>query len=103
LIQELRSQNIPAIAIQPEGDKVTRLYANQAQFESGSVHFPKVAPWLDELISELLAFPNGRHNDQVDSISQALTWFAQKRRNLIKYVAPIIVRRPNPYNFDNHN
>ena len=28
--------------------------------------------WLAELEAELFAFPHGRHDDQVDSISQAL-------------------------------
>ena len=27
-----------------------------------------------DLLAELLAFPNGRHDDQVDSISQALAY-----------------------------
>jgi hypothetical protein len=30
------------------------------------------APWLAELEAELFAFPHGPHDDQVDSISQAL-------------------------------
>jgi len=30
------------------------------------------APWLGDLLAELLAFPNGRHDDQVDSVSQFL-------------------------------
>ena len=31
-------------------------------------------------VAELLAFPAGRHDDQVDSISQALTWIRDRRR-----------------------
>jgi predicted phage terminase large subunit-like protein len=98
LIQDLRSQNIPVIAIQPAGDKETRLFTNQAQFESGSVHFPQRALWLDDLIAELLAFPQVRHDDQVDSIAQALTWIEQKRRSLnATFVSPIIVKIRSPY------
>jgi hypothetical protein len=37
-----------------------------------SVFFPKETPWLRDLEDELFAFPNDRHDDQVDSISQAL-------------------------------
>ena len=37
-----------------------------------SVLFPRSATWLDALEAELFAFPGGRHDDQVDSISQAL-------------------------------
>ena len=43
-----------------------------AKFECGSVWLPERAPWLADLEAELFAFPNSRHDDQVDSISQAL-------------------------------
>ena len=82
------------IAIEPVGDKVTRLYANQPQFEAGAVILPREAPWLQELIVELMAFPNYRHDDQVDSISQALTWI--KRRP--KPISIGVVSIPN-YNY----
>jgi predicted phage terminase large subunit-like protein len=96
LIQDLRRDGIAVVAIKPEADKITRLYADQAQFESGSVHFPEKAPWLGDLIAELLAFPGGRHDDQVDSITQALTWIDSKRRGWGKAViaGPIIFRAP---------
>jgi predicted phage terminase large subunit-like protein len=45
---------------------------HQAKFEAGLVHFPRHAPWLRDLEDELLAFPVGKTDDQVDSISQAL-------------------------------
>ena len=46
------------------------------------VHFPKNAPWLDDLEAELLGFPGMPHDDQVDSVSQALaliTWLESHR------------------------
>ena len=45
-----------------------------AKFENGQVFFPKEAAWLRELEDELFTFPNSRHDDQVDSISQALAY-----------------------------
>jgi phage terminase large subunit-like protein len=51
-----------------------RLYVQQAKFEAGLVHFQIGAPYLAELEAELLAFPNGKTDDQVDSISQALAY-----------------------------
>jgi predicted phage terminase large subunit-like protein len=56
-----------------ERDKIGRLYVNQAKFEAGLVLFPKNAPFLPELETELLAFPQGKTDDQVDSITQALS------------------------------
>ena len=83
LIQDLRDEQTSVIGIKPETDKQTRLYTCAPQFESGSVFFPgpdQNAPWVDDLVSELLTFPGGRHDDQVDSISQALTWVRARRR-----------------------
>jgi phage terminase large subunit-like protein len=37
------------------------------------VLFPKEAPYMPELLAELLTFPHGKTDDQVDSISQALS------------------------------
>ncbi len=37
--------------------------------EMGKVYLPKNAPWKDDLVSELLRFPAGVHDDQVDVLS----------------------------------
>jgi len=36
------------------------------------VFLPKKAPWLEAFDYELIAFPNGKHDDQVDALSQFL-------------------------------
>jgi predicted phage terminase large subunit-like protein len=97
LIQDLRANNVAVIAINPEGDKLTRLAQVSAQFEAGSVFFPKKATWLSTLQAELLGFPNVKHDDQVDSVTQALSWIRQHRQNQIPIVAPIIVSTPRTY------
>lgn len=81
LIQDLRrSGRLFPIACTPEGDKVMRLHAQSVKFETGQVLLPERAPWLDDFLAELLAFPGGRHDDQVDSLAQALAWSGQRRR-----------------------
>jgi predicted phage terminase large subunit-like protein len=72
LIQELKGAHFSAIAVKPEYDKKIRMAIQSAKFQNGQVFFPKEAPWLADLEAELFAFPSGRHDDQVDSISQAL-------------------------------
>ncbi len=72
LVKEMQNAGLSAIAIKPEHDKCTRMSVQSAKFASGQVFFPNEAPWLLDLENELFAFPNGRHDDQVDSISQAL-------------------------------
>jgi predicted phage terminase large subunit-like protein len=83
LIQDLQAEQVSVIGIKPQTDKVTRLYACAPQFESGSVFLPSPeqnVSWLNDLVAELLAFPGGKYDDQVDSISQALTWVRERRR-----------------------
>lgn len=72
LVQELRTHLSGIIAVKPEGDKVSRMSAASARFEAGQVFFPERASWLPDLETELFAFPGSRHDDQCDSISQAL-------------------------------
>jgi len=72
LIQELKTAHFSVVGVKPEYDKKIRMAIQSAKFENGRVFFPKEAPWLRDLEDELFAFPNGRHDDQVDSISQAL-------------------------------
>ena len=75
LAQELRAMGQFRVKSVPvDRDKQTRLFVQAAKFEAGRVHFPKAARFLPDLLAELLAFPNGRHDDQVDSISQALAY-----------------------------
>ncbi len=80
LIQDLKHEGtIRPIAIRPDGDKIVRLEVQSAVIEAGHVLLPRSAPWLDDFLLEVLAFPHGRFDDQVDSLSQFLTWAAKPR------------------------
>ena len=72
LIQDLRRDNIHAIGITPEGDKIMRMAAQTAPIEAGAVHLPARAPWVEEFKKEILSFPASKHDDQIDALSQAL-------------------------------
>lgn len=87
LIQDLRSQRgrISVRKSEPIGDKVMRMATASPLIEEGRVYLPRTARWLDAFRSEIMAFPRGRHDDQVDSLSQALeyvrTW--SRRRPVV--------------------
>ena len=53
------------------------MHAQTAMIENGFVHLPMEAAWLAEYLHELTVFPNGKHDDQVDSTAQMLDWFKQ--------------------------
>jgi hypothetical protein len=81
------------IGVKPERSKVDRMAAQSAKIEAGHVHLPNSPPWLGEFLTELLSFPNGRHDDQVDSASQFLRWLQNDAYNQIPFAAPIIITR----------
>jgi predicted phage terminase large subunit-like protein len=62
------------IGVKPEGSKADRMVAQSAKIEAGHVYLPREAEWLDSFLLEILGFPQGRHDDQVDSLSQFLKW-----------------------------
>jgi hypothetical protein len=64
------------------------------------VFFPNRAPWLADLEAELFAFPMAGHDDQVDSISQALAhqieasyWDAKSTEGFCKFVEGLAMDR----------
>jgi len=78
LLQDLREEHIAAVPIAPKGDKVLRMSAQSAKIEAGAVYLPRKASWLDDLKTEILAFPHGTHDDQVDSFAQALEYMSRQ-------------------------
>ncbi|MGZ0879044.1 phage terminase large subunit [Priestia megaterium] len=62
------------IPVNPEGGKEVRANAVSPEVESDNVYLPHplYASWVNELIDEATAFPNGRYDDMVDSLTQAL-------------------------------
>ena len=86
LLQDLwaEREDLRLIGIRPEGDKIVRLEAQSPLIEAGHVLLPHVllpheAPWLGDFEAELMAFPGARYDDQIDSLSQFLTWANKPR------------------------
>jgi predicted phage terminase large subunit-like protein len=74
LIQDLKNDGFYLVeAVKPKGDKIVRLRYVSGAIENGQVFVPTSAPWLEDYLHELMMFPAGRHDDQVDSTSQALS------------------------------
>ena len=69
--QLLRRQIPGLIAVRPQGSKVSRAHAVAPLLEAGQLAF---CSGNDDLISELLGFPNGAHDDLVDAFCQGVIW-----------------------------
>lgn len=72
VLDQLRQAGIPVKAFRARGhgDKETRAVSLEIRMEAGQVWFPKGKPWLADLEREILSFPHGAHDDQVDCLSQ---------------------------------
>ncbi len=80
IIQEFKNDTtLPVIAIEPEGDKLTRASVCSPKVEAGRLWLPDRAPWLHDFEQEMIQFPNGDNDDQVDSVSQFLNWASTKK------------------------
>lgn len=87
LIQSLKPIiKIPIIPIRPKFDKVTRFAAHTPLFEAGRIFLDHEANWRVPLEQELLSFPKSSHDDQVDSLSQALNYLQNKRSAQIRNI-----------------
>lgn len=86
LIQDLKREGVGGIKPvkpRPRLDKRMRLNLVLAEIEAGEVFLPTRAPWLQDYLKELLTFPGCKHDDQVDSTTQALEHL--KNSNLEKW------------------
>src|SRR6185436_12816685 len=55
LIQDLHRDNVHAIGIAPEGEKIMRMAAQAAHIEAGAVYLPISASWIHEFKKEILS------------------------------------------------
>ncbi|MFC2153340.1 phage terminase large subunit, partial [Actinomycetota bacterium] len=81
-VQHAASKGLPVKGVRPQGNKLARSVAASDMMQRGHIAFPMTAPWLDTLHGELLAFPNGRHDDIVDALSYAAQHAQTKRRRV---------------------
>lgn len=62
---------LPIIPLDPDADKYTRALSIAARYQNGTVYHPDDAPWTEEWEEELVAFPTGANDDQVDTAAYA--------------------------------
>jgi predicted phage terminase large subunit-like protein len=60
---------INLVEVTPANDKQQRAQSIAARVSMGKVKFPKLSAWTERAINELLAFPNGNHDDFVDALA----------------------------------
>lgn len=72
IIQILRDQMLGITPVTPHESKEARVDAVSFVIEAGNVYLPKDKTFTWDFIDQCAAFPTGKHDDMVDSMSQAL-------------------------------
>lgn len=71
MIQAARRDGLPIVELKRDKDKVSRACLLQARMEGGGVWLPEQASWLRACEDELCDFPQGDHDDMVDTLADA--------------------------------
>jgi predicted phage terminase large subunit-like protein len=71
MVQTMSREGFPVEPVYPDADKVTRAAVAGVLYRNEKVYHLAGTDWLHDFEAELLAFPAGEHDDQVDTIAYA--------------------------------
>ena len=80
VIDMLRDEVPGLTPVLPQGGKETRAHAVESLWSNKSVLIPdpKLKAWVSDFVQEVVDFPCSLHDDQVDAMTQALTWLRER-------------------------
>lgn len=84
IIYMLRDEILSLRPVLAEGGKEARAHAVEGLWSAEMVLLPdpRTAPWVNDFIQEVLEFPSSINDDQVDAMTQALTWLRERTLSL---------------------
>jgi predicted phage terminase large subunit-like protein len=71
VVQACRKAGLTVRSLKADKDKLSRAIPATVRMEAGQIFLPDGAEWLGAFEHELLSFPHGAHDDQVDVLSYA--------------------------------
>ncbi len=90
LVREATQSGVPISPLKADTDKLTRALPASARCSNGRVWIPAGAWWTKVWVDEHAAFPNGTHDDQVDTLAYAV------RVSVTAWAPPAPKRQPRP-------
>ncbi len=86
-IQNLLKKTVSGIVmVEPMGSKYERAMAVEPLQVAGNIFIPEdenVFPWVEGFVEECSQFPKGKHDDQVDTMTQAINFWTGYSTNWI--------------------
>jgi predicted phage terminase large subunit-like protein len=97
IISSLKGKVPGVIPFDPEGSKESRANVAALVAEGGNIHLPEDAPWLEDFIEEFKQFPKGKHDDQVDALSQGIIYLEEEGKMAVFEGIPAAFGDPPAY------
>lgn len=90
LIPELaRESKLPVYAVAVTKDKISNAMTASPTIEAGKVFLPNTAAWKNIFLEQMSGFPNVKHDDIVDSVTQFLNWVREH-----PFETPVAIGKP---------
>jgi predicted phage terminase large subunit-like protein len=83
IIETLSREVMGVIPVPPDKSKEVRVNAISVFIEAGNVYLPEGDPMTYKFVEQCAKFPNDKHDDMVDSMSQALYKLAYSRKGRV--------------------
>ena len=78
-VYQMARKKVPGlIGFKPDKSKQARAAGIVPIVEAGNVYLPISSPWLDAFVSEFSLFPAAKNDDQVDALTMAINYCAQR-------------------------
>lgn len=98
IIQTLRNEILGIMPVTPDASKESRVQAVSFTIEAGNVYLPRDKKITWEFVDQCSSFPNGKHDDMVDSMSMAIHKLVFTRAYIKKMSR--LLRGERYFNFD---
>ena len=89
-IETLQKELDGVVPVKPDGSKIVRVQSVSPLAEAHQVYLPSGRSWLDDFVTEMTAFPTGKHDDQCDTLAHGL------RRLRHSDVGEVVVQTDRP-------
>jgi predicted phage terminase large subunit-like protein len=108
IIAHLKEHVSGVIALNPEGGKLARMVAAAPEWQARDWFLDRTAAWKEPLLQQLTMFPNARHDDMCDAISQAAIWLQANTHvygwlDYLKGITSGLIRYPDEPKIDPKN
>jgi predicted phage terminase large subunit-like protein len=72
--------------VNPQGGKTARMFAAAAEWQAGDWYVDRNAAWTEPFIEQITMFPNAKHDDMADAMSQAAAWLLQTPVHTVRVI-----------------